>query len=153
MLIKFGLLYILSGLVPIKALTGKVTTQDVIDQLGLVPSVEKGYYIETFRDPATYGNRSVSTAIYYLLEGAVGKSYWHRVDASEVWHYYAGSPMTLFLSFDDGQPVRQKLLGPDIFGNQSPQVIIMAQEWQQALSHGEWTLVGTTGNPPPPRRI
>jgi predicted cupin superfamily sugar epimerase len=121
------------------------TAQEVIDQLGLSPSTEKGYYFETFRDPATNGNRSVSTAIYYLLEGAVGKSYWHRIDAAEVWHYYAGAPLSLFLSFDDGQPVREVLMGPDIFHEQSPQVVIMTREWQQALSHGEWTLVGTTG--------
>ncbi|KAM3064813.1 hypothetical protein ACMFMG_008707 [Clarireedia jacksonii] len=124
------------------------SAQDVIHQLGLAPSAEKGYYLETFRDPALYGNRSVSTAIYYLLEGAVGKSYWHRVDASEVWHYYAGAPLTLYLSLDDGQPVRENLLGPDIFHNQTPQVVVAAHEWQQALSHGKWTLVGTTGKSP-----
>jgi predicted cupin superfamily sugar epimerase len=121
------------------------SAQDVINQLGLAPSAEKGYYLETFRDPALYGNRSVSTAIYYLLEGAVGKSYWHRVDASEVWHYYAGAPLTLYLSLNDSQPVREKVLGPDIFRNQTPQIVIAAHEWQQALSHGKWTLVGTTG--------
>ncbi|PQE12802.1 cupin family protein [Rutstroemia sp. NJR-2017a BBW] len=125
----------------------KHSAQDVINQLGLAPSVEKGYYLESFRDPTLYGNRSVSTAIYYLLEGAVGKSYWHRVDAAEVWHYYAGAPLSLYLSLDDGQPVREKLLGPDIFRNQTPQVVIAAHEWQQALSHGKWTLVGTTVAP------
>jgi predicted cupin superfamily sugar epimerase len=124
------------------------SAQGVINQLGLAPSVEKGYYLENFRDPALYGNRSVSTAIYYLLEGAVGKSYWHRVDAAEVWHYYAGAPLSLYLSLDDGQPVREKILGPDIFRNQTPQVVIAAHEWQQALSHGKWTLVGTTGKSP-----
>ncbi|PQE11600.1 cupin family protein [Rutstroemia sp. NJR-2017a WRK4] len=120
------------------------SAQDVINQLGLAPSVEKGYYLENFRDPAL----SVSTAIYYLLEGAVGKSYWHRVDAAEVWHYYAGAPLSLYLSLDDGQPVRERLLGPDIFRNQTPQVVVAAHEWQQALSHGKWTLVGTTGKSP-----
>ncbi|APA09611.1 hypothetical protein SS1G_06230 [Sclerotinia sclerotiorum 1980 UF-70] len=123
------------------------SAQDVINQLGLAPSAEKGYYLETFRDPALYGNRSVSTAIYYLLEGAVGKSYWHQVDASEVWHYYAGAPLSLYLSLDNGQPVREYVLGPDIFRNQTPQVVIAAHEWQQALSRGKWTLVGTTVAP------
>jgi hypothetical protein len=65
------------------------TAQDVIQRLDLHPNVEKGYYRETFRDARTIdGNRSVSTAIYYLLEGSVGFSNWHRVDAAEVWYVY-----------------------------------------------------------------
>lgn len=121
------------------------TAQQVIEELGLIPNVEKGFYIETFQDPETYNNRSVSTAIYYLLEGSIGRSVWHRVDATEVWHYYAGAPLSLFLSFDDGEPVREHILGPEIFNGQRPQVVIRPHEWQQALSHGKWTLVGTTG--------
>lgn len=125
----------------------RYTARQVINELGLEPNVEKGYFTETFRDPATHdgGNRSVSTAIYYLLEGCAGKSYWHRVDATEVWHYYAGAPMSLYLSGDDGQPVREEVLGPNVLRRQRPQVVIEPQEWQQAKSHGKWTLVGTTG--------
>jgi hypothetical protein len=125
----------------------KYTAQQVIDELGLEPNIEKGYFVETFRDPATHngGNRSVSTAIYYLLEGCAGKSYWHRVDATEVWHYHAGAPMSLFLSDDDGTPVREHVLGPNVLDAQRPQVVIAPWEWQQALSHGKWTLVSTTG--------
>ncbi|GKT85700.1 cupin family protein [Colletotrichum tofieldiae] len=52
--------------------TGKRTAQAVIDKLGLIPNEEKGYYVETFQDAETNSNRSVSTAIYYLLEGSVG---------------------------------------------------------------------------------
>lgn len=126
----------------------KRTAQEVIDKLGLVPNEEKGYYIQTFEDPfvITSLNRSASTAIYYLLEGAAGDSVWHRVDAAEVWHYYAGAPLVLSLSYEDGQPLRRRTLGPDVFGgDQAPQVAIQRGEWQSARSLGEWTLVGTTG--------
>lgn len=123
------------------------SAQEVIDKLSLVPNDEKGYYIQTFEDPYTLPslNRSASTAIYYLLEGDAGDSVWHRVDAVEVWHYYAGAPLVLSLSFDDGQPLRQETLGPDVFDDQAPQVAIQRGEWQSARSLGEWTLVGTTG--------
>lgn len=124
------------------------TAQQVIEKLGLEPNIEKGYFAESFRDPVTNGNRSVSTAIYYLLEASAGRSYWHRVDASEVWHYYAGTPLSLYLSNNDGKPVRERVLGPDILRGQRPQVVVKPQEWQQARSHGSgksWTLVGTTG--------
>ena len=126
----------------------KLTAQQVIDELGLEPNIEKGWWTETFRDAELYGNRSVSTAIYYLLEAKDARSYWHRVDKTEVWHYYAGTPMSLYLSSDDGQPVREHVLGPDVLRGQRPQVVIAPWEWQQARSHGgkhDWTLVGTTG--------
>ena len=121
------------------------SAQQVIKELGLIPNVEKGYFKETFRDTAVAGNRSLSTAIYYLLEASAGESLWHRVDASEVWHYYAGAPLSLYISQNDGLPMREEILGPDIFHGQRPQVVIFPNEWQKAKSHGEWTLVGTTG--------
>lgn len=134
----------------------KRTAQEVIDKLGLVPNEEKGYYIQTFEDPfvITSLNRSASTAIYYLLDGAAGDSVWHRVDAAEVWHYYAGAPLVLSLSYDDGQPLRRRVLGPDVFDEgQMPQVAIQRGEWQSARSLGEWTLVGTTGRKKAPAPI
>ena len=131
----------LSGLSP------ATTAQEIVDQLGMVPNVEGGYYVETFRDELLLAdsNRSVSTAIYYLLEGPNVPSVWHRVDAVAVWHWYAGAPLVLDLSNDDGTPTRSHVLGQDIFSDQQPQIVIAADEWQRASSLGNWTLVGTTG--------
>jgi predicted cupin superfamily sugar epimerase len=126
----------------------RYTAQEIISLLGLIPNVEGGYYLETFRDNTTLpgSNRSVSTAIYYLLEGPDVPSVWHRVvDAVEVWHFYVGAPLSLDISRDDGTPTQSHLLGPDLFSDQRPQVVIPANEWQRATSHGDWTLVGTTG--------
>lgn len=125
------------------------TAQEVIEHLGLIPNTaEKGFFFETFRDEATIPgtNRSYSTAIYYLLEGG-GSSVWHHLDAPEVWHHYAGAPLTLSLWVGNGEPVRDMIMGPDIFGDQQPQVVIGKREWQSARSQGEWTLVGTTVAP------
>ncbi|PKS08615.1 hypothetical protein jhhlp_005001 [Lomentospora prolificans] len=122
------------------------SAEEVVATLGLVPNPEKGYFIETFRDTDTCGNRSASTAIYYLLEGSAGSSLWHRLDAVEVWHYYAGAPLVLSLWGEEG-PVRNAILGPDIFDGQMPQVVIGKREWQSARSLGDWTLVGTTVAP------
>ncbi|KAL8393983.1 hypothetical protein RB595_003668 [Gaeumannomyces hyphopodioides] len=131
--------------------TSKRTAAEVVTELNLIPNPEKGYFIETFRDAAnitTNGQpRSASTAIYYLLEGAVGDSLWHRVDAAEVWHYYAGAPLVLSLSRNDGIPPARHVLGPDVFGGERPQVVIPGLVWQSARSLGEWTLVGTTVAP------
>lgn len=123
------------------------SVDDVVAELDLQPSTEKGYFIETFKDPATVPgtNRSFSTAIYYLLDGAAGYSLWHKLDAAEVWHYYAGAPLSLYLSRDDGSCVEEHVMGNDFSHGQRPQVLVDQNEWQRARSHGEWTLVGTTG--------
>jgi predicted cupin superfamily sugar epimerase len=122
------------------------SAQDVVKQLQLIPNIEKGYYIQTFKDDAVVlGNRSASTAIYYLLEGEDGPSRWHRVADVEIWHYYAGAPLTLSLSYNNGSRLEVKTLGPNVFRKQAPQIVLGKQQWQSARSLGRWTLVGTTG--------
>ncbi|KAJ4181695.1 hypothetical protein NW755_010964 [Fusarium falciforme] len=124
------------------------SAKEVIKLLDMQPSAEKGYFVETFRDTAvTANNRSASTAIYYLLEGNSGFSLWHKLDAAEVWHYYAGAPLELYQSHNDGSCVKTNLMGPDIFKGQRPQVVVEEGEWQRARSLGKWTLVGTTVAP------
>ncbi|KAI5866801.1 cupin family protein [Durotheca rogersii] len=124
------------------------TAQEIVAALNLAPHPEKGYYVETFRDPQTSDGRSNSTCIYYLLEGESGLSHWHRVlNAVEVWHYYAGAPLRLSLSRDDGKPVRDVVLGNDILAGQRPQVVVERGEWQHAQSLGSWTLVGCSVAP------
>lgn len=132
----------------------KRSAQEVIEALNLSPHPEKGYFVETFRDPATSSAssgsqpRSNSTQIYYLLEGGSGQSHWHRVlDAVEVWHHYAGAPLRLSLSWDDGAPVRDVILGKDLWNGERPQVVVQKGEWQHARSLGDWTLVGCSVAP------
>jgi uncharacterized protein len=123
------------------------STNEVVKELNLQVSSEKGFFVQTFQDPSTLPgtNRSVSTAIYYLLDGAAGYSLWHKLDAAEVWHYYAGASLSLHISRDDGSCVEEHVMGQDLAHGQRPQVVVNRDEWQRARSHGEWTLVGTTG--------
>jgi predicted cupin superfamily sugar epimerase len=130
----------------------QLTAKQVIEALNLTPHPEKGYYVETFRDEQTTskpeGDRAHSTCIYYLLEGESGLSHWHRVrDAVEVWHHYAGAPLRLQLAHDDGSPVRDVVLGTDLLAGERPQVVVHRNEWQHALSLGDWTLVGCSVAP------
>jgi hypothetical protein len=118
---------------------------DIIARLDLRPHPEGGHYRETFRDTCldTYG-RAHSTAIYFLLARGE-RSHWHRIDAVEVWHYYAGAPLVLKIA-DDAGP-RSVTLGPDLGAGEAPQVIVPTRAWQAAESTGDWTLVGCTVAP------
>jgi uncharacterized protein len=119
---------------------------EVVRILGLAPHPEGGYYRETFRDEAKdEAGRSRSTAIYYLL-GVGDVSEWHRVDAVEVWHWYAGAPLVLTLS-PNGHDAAAHRLGPDIRQGHRPQLVVPRGHWQTATSLGAWTLVGCTVAP------
>lgn len=120
------------------------TCNDIIARLDLAPHPEGGHYRETFRDVAVNG-RACSTAIFYLLKaGEVSR--WHRVDAAEVWHWYAGAALELSQANDVGPPAAQ-ILGNDILAGQQPQIVVPAHVWQSARSLGDWTLVGCTVAP------
>ena len=121
------------------------SASDIIARLDLKPHPEGGHYRETFRDPAVdTSGRSRSTAIYFLLARGE-RSHWHRIDAVEVWHYYAGDALTLRIADDDS--TRSITLGPNIAAGEAPQAIVPASAWQAAESVGDWTLVGCTVAP------
>lgn len=121
------------------------TAKNLIDALGLKPHPEGGWYVETWRAEATDDARGSGTAIYYLLE-AGDVSHWHRVDATEIWHWYAGGPLSLTVS-SNGHDAESAVLGPEIAAGQRPQRIVPAGWWQTACSLGAWTLVGCTVSP------
>jgi uncharacterized protein len=117
---------------------------DIIRKLQLKPHPEGGHYRETFRDTRLHEGRAASTAILFLLAHGE-RSHWHRVDAVEIWHYYAGSPLKLEVV--DGSKEEIFRLGADIHADEVPQVTVPARAWQAAESLGEWTLVGCTVAP------
>jgi predicted cupin superfamily sugar epimerase len=97
-----------------------LTAAEIVRLLGLVPHPEGGHFRETFRDARCVdGTRAASTAIHFLLARGE-RSHWHRIDAVEVWHFYAGAPLLLETA---------------------------AGAWRAAESCGAWTLVGCTVAP------
>ena len=120
-----------------------MTAEEIIRRLGMKPHPEGGHYVETFRAPGE--GRSSGTAIYFLLR-AGERSHWHRVDADETWHHYAGAPLELSMS-TDGKSVRHHRLGIDFGIGEQPQIVVPRTAWQAARSLGAWTLVGCTVAP------
>ncbi len=122
-----------------------LSAAEVVRLLDLRPHPEGGHFRETFRDARGESGRAASTAIYYLL-GAGETSRWHRVDAAEIWHFYAGAPLVITIS-PDGHDAAAHRLGPDLAGGERPQVAVPADAWQTAASLGAWSLVGCTVAP------
>lgn len=125
-----------------------MTADEIIRHLGMKPHPEGGHFVETFRAPGPHrdgGGRSAGTAIYFLLK-AGERSHWHKVDADEIWHHYAGAPLELATS-DDGRAVRHVRLGTDFGVGERPQAVVPRHVWQAARSLGAWTLVGCTVSP------
>lgn len=117
----------------------------VIRLLGLEPHPEGGHYRETYRDSRQADGRAASTAIYYLLR-AGERSAWHRIDAAELWHWYAGSALLLRTADGDGA-VSETRLGPGLAAGERPQAVVPAYIWQEAVTTGAWTLAGCTVAP------
>lgn len=130
------------------------TAEDIIDQLGLAPHPEGGFFAETFRgDPLPFelpgrGARSASTAIYFLLRSR-DFSALHVVQSDEVWHHYMGDPLELHC-FDHSERYRRVLLGSQLTMEQRPQHVVRAGELQAARAlpgaHG-FALCGCTVAP------
>ncbi|WP_036258931.1 cupin domain-containing protein [Methylocapsa aurea] len=126
--------------------SGGAIAAEIIHLLDLRPHPEGGFFRETFRDDAqTAAGRAASTLIYFLLE-AGQVSHWHKVDAAEVWHFYAGAPLEIMAS-RDGAEASAHRLGADLFAGERPQFVVPAHWWQNARSLGDWTLVGCTVAP------
>lgn len=121
-----------------------MTADEIIARLGLQQHPEGGHFREMYRAPDS--PRGASTAIYFLLK-AGERSHWHKVDAAEAWHWYAGAPLVLELAESAAGPVRRIKLGPDIASGERPQAVVPAGAWQAAESLGDWTLTGCTVAP------
>lgn len=122
------------------------SAQQIIDTLKLERHPEGGWFREVFRDSGGPEGRGYSTAIYFMLELG-DRSHWHRVDAAEVWHFYAGAALELSRAASDGVIAQAQILGNDLMAGQRPQIVVPKGYWQSAQSLGEWTLVGCTVAP------
>lgn len=111
----------------------------IIEHLAMQPHPEGGHYVETFRETPKDGSRGAVTCIHFLLQ--VGEvSAWHRVDATEIWHFAAGDPLVLTLS-QNGHDADAHHLGADLSKGQHPHLVVPKDCWQTAETLGRWTLV------------
>jgi len=109
----------------------------IIQQYQLQPHPEGGWYKETYRSsqivagaalPESFGgDRSISTAIYFLLEKG-NFSAFHRIKSDECWHFYSGDPLVIYIIQQDGL-LSEVVLGSDILKGQLFQYVVPANCW------------------------
>ena len=128
----------------------------LIRSLKLEKHPEGGYYREIFRSdevtrdlPDRYNGQAkhLVTSIYYLLKGTEFSAF-HKLQSDEIWHYYEGSALRLFV-FDNQGVLNKPVLGNDILKGQRHQIIIPRNCWFAARSEelDGFTLAGCTVSP------
>lgn len=125
------------------------------EHLNLLPHPEGGYFKEVYRSnekiklnslPDRFSDdRSISTSIYFLL--VVDEfSAFHKIKSDEVWHFYDGDPVSIYVIDNEGKLIEYKLgINPD--DGFAPQVIIPANTWFASETTGSYSLVGCTVAP------
>jgi|EP01040_Poterioochromonas_malhamensis_P002963 predicted cupin superfamily sugar epimerase len=115
-----------------------LTAKDFIDYYHLQPHPEGGWYKETYRAsesvpqsglPGRFeGNRSFSTAIYFLLEKG-NFSQFHRIKSDECWHFYAGQTLYVYILDDDSGELQRIDLGSNCLAGETFQYVVPANRW------------------------
>ena len=115
---------------------------------------EGGYYKETYRSDKTIilpsetdGERSISTSIYYLLDGTQFSAF-HRLKSDEIWHFYIGSSITLYI-INKMENLSEVKLGSNIEKGELFQIQVRAESWFAATVNdiSSYALIGCTVSP------
>lgn len=128
-----------------------------IKTLAMQPHPEGGYYREVYQSPERIpqsalpdrysGDRSFGTSIYFLVEGGAFSAL-HRIASDEIWHFYAGSPLTVYTISPSGE--RKDIdLGPEPELGHVFQAMVPAGYWFGSSPHdrNSYALVGCTVAP------
>ena len=128
-------------------------TEYYIKKLNLESHPEGGYFKETYRSPISTdyknfkGPRNVSTGIYFMLTRG-NFSAFHRIKSDEMWHFYSGDSLNVYVIYPEGKLEVIKL-GLDLDSGQQPQAVVPAGCWfaSRVVDDGDFSLVGCTVAP------
>jgi uncharacterized protein len=113
------------------------------EQLDLRPHPEGGWFRETWRSPLLFrppgydSDRSVATAIYFLLCPGEASA-WHVVRSDELWLWHRGGPLALRIggSAAELRAADLVVLGADVSKGELPQFVVPGGTWQSATPAG-----------------
>ncbi|MXV51673.1 hypothetical protein GS399_11880 [Pedobacter sp. HMF7647] len=126
-----------------------------IEKFQLAEHPEGGYFREVYRSeekvlrqglPQRFtGDRNLSTSIYFLLECHQFSAF-HRIKSDELWHFYYGSPLTVYVIHPSGDLEKIKL-GNDPENGCTFQAVVKAGCWFASQPETQFSLVGCTVAP------
>ena len=135
-------------------MTADLTADEICDLLDLEPNATCGFVRVTFKStlsiapgglPAPFaGGQPLGSALYFLVTpGAPVRL--HRIRNDQLYHYYLGDPLELFLLHGDGRAERV-IVGPDLRGGQRVQLLIPGNTFHTARVIGSrrWFLGAST---------
>ena len=133
------------------------TAEYYIKKLGLEKHPEGGWFKEVYRSdeeiavehlPERFsGSRHHSTSIYFMLTSDTFSAF-HRIKSDELWHFYDGSPVKVYM-IDSSGNYSEVILGRNIENGEALQCVIPHGVWFGAKvnSHDSFCLVGCTVAP------
>lgn len=118
-------------------------------QLERMP-VEGTYISESYRSSYKLDSGvPLTTAIFGLYSEVLESvSCFHRLTQDEMWHFYDGDPLVLYLLYDDGTS-EEITLGKDFIKGQKVQFVVPANVWQAGcvIPGGNYSFYGCTVSP------
>jgi uncharacterized protein len=130
--------------------------EHLVEKLELLPHPEGGWFREVYRSSefipksSLHGrfvnDHSYSTSIYYLLQDNDFSAF-HRIKSDEIWHFYLGSPVKLYI-LKEGS-LEKIILGDNVEAGHVFQAIVPFGCWFAAeVSVPEsFALLGCTVSP------
>lgn len=125
------------------------TAEYWIKKLKLKKHPEGGYYREIYKSSEKIstprGKRAASTAIYFLLKSPQISAF-HKIASDEVWHFYAGSALTVWILNPKNKKLEKRTLNAE---NGKFYTVVPAGAWFGASvnGRGSYALVGCTVAP------
>jgi predicted cupin superfamily sugar epimerase len=124
-----------------------------IQHLQLQQHIEGGWYKEVYKAsqtitlPGSNREKTAATHIYFLLQQQEFSAL-HRIAADELWHFYAGTALTVYEITISGELIKHTL-GNNPANNETHFCVIKAGSWFGAKTTGEgdYALVGCTVAP------
>ena len=129
-----------------------------IEKYNLLPHPEGGYYAETYRSSESIsenalpnrftGDRSFSTGIYFLLEKDDFSAF-HKIKSDEMWHFYAGEALDIFVIDPETGNLEIIKLGSNPDNGETFQAVVPAGAWfgSRPATNSSYSLVGCTVAP------
>lgn len=133
---------------------GDMTADEIRELLKLEPNATCGFVRVTFLSekkiapgglPAPFADgRPLGSALYFLVTPDAPVRL-HRIRNEQLYHYYLGDPLELFLLHADGSHERV-VVGPDLRAGQRVQLLIPGNTFHTArlLGRGKWFLGAST---------